>query len=423
MGDSAVSPFDEIWVLDTLWQFSTNPTSVSAGRAWRENFTCIAENLHVRYGLDESMARRLLEHAWPLFEDLTQRFLSISQIQDYLRSRAGEYGRRMAERMAGCSRATLCMIALLNHLRETGHDQYSLAQLFDAEQPPKVHVGRAMLRSILAPGEIIDYGLVQKELVTVGVLNRLFYRKCKGDCFYTFEFGMTIPDVSLTAIMGPGTSPDPREYVRMLFRDRRPRDARIIDLVSRCSYPFPGTTQWSRLMPDHPNASPGVLGVDYDRFGVAMAINPCIRKRICEVMSYAKKERVYEDVKLVEAVLQELSGRPMVTRLAAADGNVVWQVSDGSAPTVFAYLAPWIDHDFLRNVGGINNRDKVMFIMVEQDLSSMNLDLAEWRGSKRLVSLSGTKLEELHGYHRDEPSVFAEISALLTAKVMSHWVV
>lgn len=412
--DLSAQPLN-LMVLDAMWQLSSNPTSKTAGLAWEENFHCIRENLHLRYGVQVDEASTVLEKAWTQYHALLDRFVNYYSMRDYMRAHAAGLSGSVISKVAQSSRDTQVMVALLNYYKAKGADEYTLKQLFDSES----RTAKALLRSVLPEGEILDFSLVMRELIAAGVINRLFYRSCKGEGDHSYEMGIHLPAVSLEAVLPPESIPEPKQYVKMLFQDRRMRDARVLDLTAKHGYPFPGVhLSYPRcvpVLPDHPSRLRGVLGVDGDRRGYAVAVNPRNRSGICEAMSYAKRQRTWEDLRMVEEVLRDLSGQYTVTKIAEGEGNYVWEVSGTIDPRCYVYLAPWIDINFLRRTAGLDKEDRVLFIMVEESVPTMEQDVAEWRGQLRLVSLSGTKIDESRVYN--SPQVFALIMDLLRNKV------
>ena len=380
----------DVVMLDGFWQWSSNPTSYSAGYALAQNYDYIKANLRRRYGLTTDNTEEIVNRLKTECEKLAQS-IDVYEIrrQIYLVLR-GDLGvplrSQVSSRVERASLSTRCAVALVSLLRTQSVPDYTLDTLFN--EPASVL--QALLRAVLGaiPGSLVSsYRDLLDELITCGVINRLYYLSTKGNQRDEYVYGLTVPVLDLAAVISKHEPLDASSYIALLFERRLLEQARTLEEIANGrERGVPGIQEYSPYgrvgQPQDLITAKGIIGlfeyfIDHGKHIIA-AVNPLVRNNVLETLSGTKEQRLSGIKKQIREGLKALRDKEWpATELATLKdipGCTVWRLESVGKPRLFINFSNWLSEGdllFLRGTSA-DTGDNFLFILSDQSLPSVD---------------------------------------------------
>ena len=397
---------DEL-ILDALFQWATNPTSMSAGYGIRENQFYITQNLSVRYGLT-------LQDAGTHLSEL-QRIVSTVQEQAEKQSippreQIGEMQRALLVALAQGEPKRLLHQGVLKRLGLTSEATRRALIVF---QLAETAGSRISPNDLTLPGDRWQnrqsefqayYNAVwgdtapvleiRTEIVKCGAYNELYWvpsPTAKGSPGPTLKEGI-IPAVSEIEVLGTKLprQPDVRVVLESHWQNRDFDLLRLIDIVSHSQGGC--FSSMDELIPPAVSRS-GIMGVH----GQTIALSPVVLETTRQHMDMIKSLRM-------EGMRQGLETGLLVTRrtmgmgltlgvLWTGMGEVLWKLDLSTPPPLYVYLAPWLT-PFGQSQGlsciRLHENPHVMLVIPYQSRPSILATLDKYSG----LSISDTRWQK-----------------------------
>ena len=339
---------DEIMV-DAFVQWASNPTSMSAGYGIEENYPCIARNLMERYSLTSKEVEHYIEKLKAACNQFLQQTEDVYElrriIQEEFCSELGQALRRgIVNRIQNASLDAKRVISLLTELRERGHSEAGWESIQDKVQSyfAAVH------------GVIMSPERMRKDLVKVGLINRLLWITSKGHRKESYVL-MPIPPADAIGLTSVELAPksDTAEYIKALFDKRSYEQLRILDEVSRENF---GILTYYGEVPSFLSAK-GICGQHAD----TLAISPFVLDEVRENLHLEKEERLGEIKERVENALvflrNQLWPECELIFFQSKREEILWRWDSSTSPPLYIYLAPWLTRPNLSDLTSYINMD------------------------------------------------------------------
>jgi hypothetical protein len=339
---------DEV-MLDAFFQWATNPTSMSAGYRFEENYPYIKKNLELRYRLSPVAAEKhlkVLVEACDILlneaEQLPDSMHRIAHVQMRLKAilSEGEYGNLRTEgvmrRLREASEDTRKALLLFNLLENV---EASVSAVNFTESPTQYRnyqsEFQAYYKSIF--GEVSPVLRVAREIIVTGVYNELYWvpsPTAKSRPRPTLVKAI-LP--SITQLEALGTRLPSMPDVPKLLEPYWEKDVEVLRLIDIVSHSNQCIMEMDEPLPVN---VPDFVGLS----GKTVALSPMVRDDTMQHIELAKEERIWPIKQTLEKALLTVEGmvepQAGLAVLWAERSEVVWKFT--TTPPLYIYLAPWL---------------------------------------------------------------------------------
>lgn len=393
---------DEV-MLDALFQWATNPTSMSAGYGLEENYPYIKKNLALRHSLTPGEAEKRLK---TLREVCSVLLTEAEQLPDD-KYRIGHVQKRLSDVLCQGDYGNLRLQGVLRRLREASEETRKALLLFNLLEddgasvsavnftnPPAQYSNhqsefQAYYKSIF--GEISPVLRVAREIVAVGAYNELYWVPSPTAKSSAQPILVKAMLPSIAELEGLGSRLPPTPDVPEILEAYWGKDTEVLRLVDIISHTLHCVAEIDESLPVN---TPKFIGLH----GKTVAFSPAIRNDAKQYIELAKDEKLFPVRQTLEkallAVEKLVEPEAGLGVLWTGQGEVVWKFT--TTPPLYVFLAPWLTTSTQTSAPfRVNFQEKphVLFIIPFQSRASFLAVLEKHSG----YSLKETRWEKSLG--------------------------
>ncbi len=397
---------DEV-ILDAIFQWATNPTSMSAGYGLEENYPYIKKNLALRHGLTPGEAEK---HLSSLKEICGILLAEAEQLPDD-KYRIGHVQKRLSDILCQGDYKDLRLQGVLRRLKEASEETRKALLLFNLLEddgasvsavnftnPPAQYSNhqsefQAYYKSIF--GEASPVLRVAREIVAVGAYNELYWVPSPTAKSRAQPILVKAMLPSNAELEGLGSRLPPEPDVPEILEAYWEKDTEVLRLVDIISHTLHGVAEIDEPLPVN---IPKFIGLH----GKTAAFSPAIRNDAKQYIELAKDEKLFPVRQTLEkallAVEKLVEPEAGLGVLWIEQGEVVWKFT--TTPPLYVYLAPWLSTSIQTTAPSrINFQEKphVLFVIPYQSRASFLPALEKHSG----YSLKETRWEKSLGILTD----------------------